>query len=129
MLTSVRPHETRGFLLHGLARQSLCRRVFPAPGHPTATARPQPVLLERNLITPERLALASNGNTRTGASGQVLLDTSGLPQRDAVLGAGNVKLGVPATRTNGATVNRSAVQALPERIARKHGTVPCRKSA
>ena len=44
-----------------------------------------------------------------------------------MLGALAVQLGVAATRLNGYTVNPAAVQALPEKIARKHLTVPLQK--
>ena len=97
----------------------------PAPSR--ATAALGQVLLERNLITPEQLALAiKQQHTSNRRLGQVLLDL-GFATPDAVLGALSVQLGVPATRLNGFTVNRSAVQALPERIARKHGAVPLQK--
>src|SRR3989442_574207 len=43
------------------------------------------------------------------------------------LGALSVQLGVPATRLNGFTVSQSAVQALPEKVARKHLAVPLQK--
>src|SRR5206468_7611872 len=58
--------------------------------------------------------------------GQVLLDL-GFTTPDAVLGALSVQLGVPATRLNGFTVSHAAVQALPEKVARKHLAVPLQK--
>ncbi|HVD93763.1 MAG TPA: ATPase, T2SS/T4P/T4SS family, partial [Vicinamibacterales bacterium] len=58
--------------------------------------------------------------------GQVLIDL-GFTTPDAVLGALSVQLGVAATRLNGFTISRAAVQALPEKVARKHMAVPLQK--
>jgi type IV pilus assembly protein PilB len=86
------------------------------------------VLLERQLITAEQLtlAIAEQADSRRRL-GRVLLDL-GFTTPDAVLGALSVQLGVPATRLNTYTVCASALQALPERIARKHGAVPLQKT-
>ena len=107
------------------------RPVKPAPVRvavpPRATTALGQVLLERDIITGEQLALAiEQQRTSNRRLGQVLLDL-GFATPDAVLGALSVQLGVPATRLNGFTVNPAAVQALPERIARKHGAVPLQK--
>jgi type IV pilus assembly protein PilB len=86
------------------------------------------VLLERQLITREQLTVAIE-HQRTSTDrrlGQVLLDL-GFTTPDAVLGALSVQLGVPATRLNGFTVSQAAVQALPEKVARKHLAVPLQK--
>ena len=92
-----------------------------------ATAALGEVLLARNLITPEQLALAiAQQRTSSRRLGQVLVDL-GFATADEVLGALSVQLGVPATRLNGFTVSPAAIQALPERIARKHGAVPLQK--
>src|SRR5438128_6201753 len=79
------------------------------------------VLLERQLITREQLTLAVEHQRSSPERrlGQVLLDL-GFTTPDAVLGALSVQLGVPATRLNGFTVSHTAVQALPEKVARKH---------
>jgi len=102
----------------------------PAPRQPApsrATAALGQVLLDRNLITPEQLSVAiDQQRTSNRRLGQVLLDL-GFSTPDAVLGALSIQLGVPATRLNGFTVSPAAVQALPERIARKHGAVPLQK--
>ena len=86
------------------------------------------VLLERELITREQLTLAIEHQRSSPERrlGQVLLDL-GFTTPDAVLGALSVQLGVPATRLNGFTVSHAAVQALPEKIARKHLAVPLQK--
>ncbi len=107
------------------------RTVKPAPVRaatpPRATTALGQVLLERAIITPEQLAVAiDQQRTSNRRLGQVLVDL-GFATPDAVLGALSVQLGVPGTRLNGFTVSRAAVQALPERIARKHGAVPLQK--
>jgi type IV pilus assembly protein PilB len=86
------------------------------------------VLLERQLITREQLTVAIEHQRSSPERrlGQVLLDL-GFTTPDAVLGALSVQLGVPATRLNGFTVSQAAVQALPEKIARKHLAVPLQK--
>jgi type IV pilus assembly protein PilB len=94
---------------------------------PRATTALGQVLLERAIITPEQLAVAiDQQRTSNRRLGQVLVDL-GFATPDAVLGALSVQLGVPGTRLNGFTVSPAAVQALPERIARKHGAVPLQK--
>jgi type IV pilus assembly protein PilB len=85
------------------------------------------VLVERELITPEQLDAAIAHQPASGRRlGQVLIDL-GFTTPDAVLGALTVQLGVAATRLNGHTVSPAAVRALPEKIARKHLTVPLHK--
>src|SRR5437870_5299554 len=99
--------------------------VPPAPA--PASAALGEVLLERKLITPEQLKIAiEHQRTSNRRIGQVLIDL-GFTNADAVLGALSPQLGVPATRLNGFTVSASAVQALPEKIARKHLAVPLQK--
>ena len=85
------------------------------------------VLLERQLITREQLTLAIEHHRNSGRRlGQVLIDL-GYTTPDAVLGALSLQLGVAATRLNGFTVSPAAVQALPEKVARKHMAVPLQK--
>jgi type IV pilus assembly protein PilB len=85
------------------------------------------VLLERNLITREQLTLAiERQRTSNRRIGQVLIEL-GFTTADAVLGALSLQLGVPSTRLNGFRVTASAVQALPEKLARKHQAVPLQK--
>ena len=85
------------------------------------------LLVERDFITAEQLAVAIAQQRTSGRRlGHMLIDL-GFTTPDAVLGALAVQLGVAATRLNGYTVNPAAVQALPEKIARKHLTVPLQK--
>ena len=84
------------------------------------------VLLERKLITQEQLTIAIDHQRRSNRRiGQELLDL-GFTTPDAILGALSLQLGVPAARLNDYSVSAEAVQALPERIARKHSAVPLR---
>ena len=99
------------------------RRAAPVPG---STALGE-VLLARDLITPDQLRIAiEHQRTSDRRLGQLLIDL-GFTTADAVLGALSIQLGVPATRLNGFTVSASAVEALPEKLARKHLAVPLQK--
>jgi len=99
-------------------------RPIPAPRVGAALGQ---VLLERSLITGEQLALAvEHQRTSNKRLGHVLLEL-GFTTPDAVLGALSIQLGVPATRLNGFTISAAAVQALPEKVARKHLAVPLQK--
>jgi type IV pilus assembly protein PilB len=99
------------------------RRAAPVPG---STALGE-VLLARDLITPDQLRIAiEHQRTSDRRLGQLLIDL-GFTTADAVLGALSIQLGVPATRLNGFTVNASAVEVLPEKLARKHLAVPLQK--
>ena len=85
------------------------------------------VLLERHLITREQLRVAiDRQRTSNRRVGQLLIEL-GFTTADAVLGALSVQLGVPSTRLNDFRVTASAVQALPEKLARKHQAVPLQK--
>jgi type IV pilus assembly protein PilB len=85
------------------------------------------VLLERNLITAHQLAVAiEHQRTSNKRIGQVLLDL-GFTTPDVILGALSIQLGVPAARLNDFSVSSAAVQALPEKLARKHNAVPLQK--
>ena len=108
------------------AIQPAPRRPVP-PGGRSGAALGQ-VLLERKLITAEQLDTAIEQQQRAPDRrlGQVLLDL-GFTTPDAVLGALSIQLGVPAARLNDYTVSAAAVQALPERVARKHLAVPLQK--
>src|SRR5262245_59193517 len=85
------------------------------------------VLLERSLITAHQLSAAIEqqrcSNKRLG---QVLLEL-GYTTPDALLGALSIQLGVPAARLNDFSVSAIAVQALPEKLARKHNAVPLQR--
>lgn len=107
-------------------RAAKAARSNPSPSARAGAALGQ-VLLERNLITSEQLSTAiehQRGSSRR--LGQVLLDL-GFTTPDAILGALSIQLGVPNTRLNDFTVSPAAVQALPEKIARKHLAVPLQK--
>ncbi|HEV3139490.1 MAG TPA: GspE/PulE family protein [Vicinamibacterales bacterium] len=85
------------------------------------------LLLERELITKDQLAAAISHQRLSGRRlGQVLIDL-GCTTPDAVLGALSIQQGVAATRLNGYTVSPAAVQALPEKVARKYLAVPLQK--
>jgi type IV pilus assembly protein PilB len=101
---------------------------LPRPAPTRSVSALGQILLERDLITQEQLAMAIE-HQRRGTDrrlGQVLIDL-GFTTPDAVLGALSVQLGVAATRLNGFTVNPAAIQSLPERLARKHLAVPLQK--
>jgi len=105
---------------------------MPTPAVSKTTQPPRPsalgeLLLERDLITAEQLTAAINHQRVSGRRlGQVLIEM-GFTTPDAVLGALSVQQGVAATRLNGYTVSPAAVQALPEKVARKHMAVPLQK--
>jgi len=85
------------------------------------------LLVARHLITPGQLDAAIAQQRVSGRRlGQVLIDL-GFTTPDAVLAALAIQLGVAATRLNGYTINPTAVQALPEKFARKHLAVPLQK--
>jgi type IV pilus assembly protein PilB len=85
------------------------------------------VLVERNMITTEQLQTAlAHQQTSSRRLGHVLIDL-GFTNADAVLGALSLQLGVPSRRLNGYGVDAHAVQAVPEKLARKHTAVPLQK--
>src|SRR5579859_1522671 len=104
----------------------------PASSVPRQSTPPRPsalgeLLLERELITKDQLAAAISHQRLSGRRlGQVLIDL-GCTTPDAVLGALSIQQGLAATRLNGYTVSTAAVQALPEKVARKHLAVPLQK--
>jgi type IV pilus assembly protein PilB len=117
--TSIRP-------VSATPSSSLSPSPSPSPAARGGAALGQ-VLLERNLITKEQLTIAiDHQRTSNKRLGQVLLDL-GYTTPDAILGALSIQLAVPAVRLNDFTVSPEAVQALPERIARKHLAVPLQK--
>jgi type IV pilus assembly protein PilB len=118
-----------------LGLRDFSNRPLPAPPLPAAPKSTPPIrpsalgelLLERDLITAEQLTAAINHQRVSGRRlGQVLIDM-GFTTPDAVLGALSVQQGVAATRLNGYTVSPGAVQALPEKVARKYLAVPLQK--
>ena len=85
------------------------------------------VLLDRGVITAEQLQIAiDHQRTSDRRIGHVLIDL-GFTNADAVLGGLSLQLGVPSTRLNGYRVSPSAVQAIPEKLARKHLALPLQK--
>jgi type IV pilus assembly protein PilB len=95
---------------------------------PTTRTTIGQVLLAKQIISAEQLAVAiAQQHESRRRLGQMLLDL-GFVTPDAVLGALSIQLGVPATRLNSFTVSPAAVRALPERVARKHGAVPLQKN-
>jgi type IV pilus assembly protein PilB len=103
-----------------------------APGRTASARAPHAalggILRERNLITEQQLNAAIEQQKRTGRRlGQVLIDM-GATTQDAVLGALSIQLGVPSIRINAHTIDRAAVDALPEKIARRHHAFPVAKA-
>src|SRR2546421_9826063 len=101
------------------------KRPARVPG--TAAAALGEVLLERRVITPDQLRIAiEHQRTTNRRIGQLLIDL-GFTNADAVLGGLSLQLGVASTRLNNYRVSVDAVQALPEKLARKHHAVPLQK--
>ena len=85
------------------------------------------LLLNGGFVTPDQLEVAIARQRESGQRlGQVLLDM-GFTTADAVLGALSLQLGIAAVRLNGHTIQRDAVAALPERVARQHLAFPLLK--
>jgi type IV pilus assembly protein PilB len=101
------------------------KRVAPQTRAPHAALGA--ILRERELITEEQLNAAIEQQKRTGRRlGQVLIDM-GATTQDAVLGALSIQLGLPGIRINAYTVDAEALDALPEKVARRHGAFPISK--
>jgi type IV pilus assembly protein PilB len=103
----------------------------PAPGPPPRRgprgAALGEVLLERRVITAEQLQIAiEHQRTTNRRIGQLLIDL-GFTTADAVLGGLTLQLGVPSMRLHGYRVSASALQAMPEKLARKHHAMPLQK--
>src|SRR5207253_826410 len=85
------------------------------------------ILVQRELITEDQLKAAIEQQKRTGRRiGQVLIDM-GATTQDAVLGALSIQLGLPGIRINAYTIDAEAIEALPEKVARRHGAFPISK--
>ena len=106
---------------------------------PTAAQTPRPtpatqrtgppalgaILIERKLVTEEQLTQAMDRQKRTRRRlGRVLVEM-GFTTPEAVLEALSGQLSMPSTHVNSYTVNSEAVQALPEKVARKHTAFHC----
>ena len=99
--------------------------IPPSPENRRATLGS--ILLEREVITEAQLNAAVEQQRRSGRRiGHVLIDM-GATTQDAVLGALSVQLGMPGMRINAYTVETAALDALPEKVARKHGAFPVQK--
>jgi Type II secretion system (T2SS), protein E, N-terminal domain len=100
----------------------------PAPRRGPRGAALGEVLLERRVITAEQLQIAiEHQRTTNRRIGQLLIDL-GFTTADAVLGDLTLQLGVPSMRLHGHRVSASALQAMPEKLARKHHAMPLQKS-
>lgn len=85
------------------------------------------ILLQHGVITEDQLIAALEHQKRTGRRlGYVLIDM-GLTTEEAVLGGLGVQVGLPTVRVNAYTVDREAVKALPEKVARRHTAFPIQK--
>src|SRR5207237_3873217 len=85
------------------------------------------VLLDRGVITAEQLQIAiDHQRTSDRRIGHVLIDL-GFTNAAAVLGGLSLQLGVPSTRLNGYRLSANAMEAIPEKLARKHLAIPLQK--
>ena len=85
------------------------------------------LLCERGLLTEAQLEAAIERQKETGRRlGHVLVDM-GFVTPEAVLEALSLQMGVPTVRINAFTVNTDALNALPEKVARRHTAFPLQK--
>ena len=85
------------------------------------------LLHERGLLTEAQLEAAITRQRQTGHRlGHVLVDL-GFVTAEAVLEALSLQIGVPTVRINAFTVNTEALNALPEKVARRHTAFPLQK--
>jgi type IV pilus assembly protein PilB len=95
-----------------------------APDGPKALGA---LLCERGLLTDAQLQSAILRQQQTGRRlGHVLVEL-GLVTAEAVLEALSLQMGVPTVRINAFTVNTDALNALPEKVARRHTAFPLQK--
>ena len=87
------------------------------------------LLCERGLLTEAQLEAAIDRQKESGRRlGHVLVDL-GYVTPEAVLEALSLQMGVPTVRINAFTVNTDALNALPEKVARRHtASFRCRRS-
>ena len=89
----------------------------PRPEGPKALGA---LLCERGLLSDAQLQAAILRQQQTGRRlGHVLVEL-GLVTAEAVLEALSLQMGVPTVRINAFTVNTDAINALPEKVARRH---------
>jgi type IV pilus assembly protein PilB len=85
------------------------------------------LLCERGLLNDAQLQAAILRQQQTGRRlGHVLVEL-GLVTAEAVLEALSLQMGVPTVRINAFTVNTDAINALPEKVARRHTAFPLQK--
>ena len=85
------------------------------------------LLRDRQLITEAQLETAISHQERSGCRlGHSLVDL-GYITPDAILSALSEQLGVATTRVNANTVSADAIQALPEKVARRYTAFPLAK--
>ena len=85
------------------------------------------LLCDRGLLTEAQLDAAIARQQQTGSRlGHVLVEM-GLVTPEAVLEALSLQMGVPTARINAFTVNTEALNALPEKVARRHTAFPLQK--
>ena len=102
-------------------------RVKPTQAQHAARMSLGRILLERNLITEVQLAAGIAHQKRAGDRlGQALVSL-GYTTPDVILAALRDQLNVATTRVNANTVSTEAIQALPEKVARKHTAFPLMK--
>jgi type IV pilus assembly protein PilB len=105
------------------APSALARETRPIEGPKALGA----LLCERGLLTEDQLQSAILRQQQTGRRlGHVLVEL-GLATADAVLEALSQQMGVPTVRINAFTVNTDALNALPEKVARRHTAFPLQK--
>jgi type IV pilus assembly protein PilB len=85
------------------------------------------LLCERGLLTDIQLETAIARQKETGRRlGHVLVEL-GFATPEAVLEALSLQIGVPTVRINAFTVNTDALNALPEKVARRHTAFPLQR--
>jgi type IV pilus assembly protein PilB len=108
-------------------------RPVPAPARDTVT-RPVEgpkalgaLLCDRGLLTDAQLQAAILRQQQTGRRLGYVLVELGMVTAEAVLEALSLQMGVPTVRINAFTVNTDAINALPEKVARRHTAFPLQK--
>jgi type IV pilus assembly protein PilB len=85
------------------------------------------LLRDRGLLTEDQLAMGIARQKKTGRRlGHILVEL-GFVTPEAVLEALSQQLGVPTTRVNAHTVQADALNALPEKVARRHTAFPLQR--
>jgi type IV pilus assembly protein PilB len=85
------------------------------------------LLRDRGLLTETQLEAAIARQQQTGRRlGHVLVELE-FVTAEAVLEALSLQMGVPTVRINAFTVNTEALNALPEKVARRHTAFPLQK--